>query len=88
MNHSKSMNATETTINTTVATLGSKATTFGAGTTFAAWVTSNEFLGVAGLVVAAIGLVVNIYFKRKEDQRQQREHDARMTELLGAMSGK
>lgn len=51
---------------------------------------SNEFLGLAGLVVGIAGFIVNWYHKRKEyqlkvseNQRQQLEHEMRMQALRG-----
>lgn len=48
---------------------GNKTTIAGAGLTGWGWLTSNEFLGVAGLLVAIGGVVVAWYYKRKADRR-------------------
>lgn len=70
------------------ATVGSKVTYTGAGATVASWLLSSEFGVLAGLLLGIAGLLVNIYFKRQENQRQQardarelEEHLARMRKL-------
>lgn len=78
---------TETTIEATMAAVGQKTTVAGASVTGAGWVFSNEFLGLAGLLVAVAGLLVNIYFRWKEDRRQQRKHEAEMAAIRGGMNG-
>lgn len=83
----KHMNA-ETMSNTTLAAAGQNTTALGVGATTAAWFTSNEFLGLAGLAVAVIGLIVNIYYKHKEDKRQRVKHDAEMAQITGGVNGK
>lgn len=43
--------------------------------------TANEFAAFGGLLIAAIGLIVQWYFKRKDDRRKAEEHTARMAVL-------
>lgn len=81
------MNKTDATIEAALAAAGQKATVTGASITGVGWVFTNEFLGLAGLLVAVFGLLVNIYFKRKEDQRQEREHVAAMAAIRGQSYG-
>lgn len=49
-------------------------------------ITSTEWAAFGGLFIALLGYVtsqtMNWYFKRKEDQRMQEEHDARMAGKL------
>jgi hypothetical protein len=73
----------EITLEATMAAFGQKTTIAGAGTTGAAWLLSNEGLGFLGLVVAVAGLLVNVYFKRKEDARQQSLYEAELRNLNG-----
>lgn len=70
--------AIETTVETTVAAIGSKATYTGAGMTLSGWLLSSEFAVLAGLVLGVAGFLVNWYYKHKADKRMQREHEARM----------
>ena len=56
----------------------SKATYTGAGASVAAGVSGNDWMAILGLLVAIAGFAVNLYYKRKEDSRQQREYDERM----------
>ena len=66
---------------TAIATVASKATLTGAGLTVGGWLTSSEFGVVAGILIGVIGLVVNYYFRRKSDKREQREYEARMRKM-------
>ena len=61
----------------------------GAGMTVGGWWTSNEFLGLAGLLIATFGFAVNWYYKHKltlaeiraleaKEAREAEEHRARM----------
>lgn len=67
--------------NVLMATVGSTTTKVGASASIFGWLISQEGLAFVGAGVAIIGLVVNWYYKRKEDRRAQEEHDARMREL-------
>lgn len=68
-------------IDATLSAVGSKATYTGAGTSLVGWAASSEFGVIAGIVLGVVGLLVNLYFKRKQDAREQREHEARMRKL-------
>jgi hypothetical protein len=39
---------------------------------------SSEFGMLAGIALGVGGLIVNWYYKHKEDRRRQAEHDKRM----------
>lgn len=69
-------------IDVALSAVGSKATYAGAGTSFAGWLFSSEFGVLAGIVLGVLGLVVNVYFRRRQDAREQREHEARMRKLI------
>jgi hypothetical protein len=69
------------TVDATVAAIGSKATQAGAATSVTSWVLSSEFGVLAGILIGFVGLIVNVYFKRREDKRLQAEHEARMREM-------
>ena len=62
----------------TMAAAGSKATYGGASATVASWFVSSEFGMLMGIFIGIIGLLINFYFKHKEDKRRQEEHDRRM----------
>lgn len=73
------MSIQQQTIDSTLAGIGSKATYTGAGFGFSGWWLSSEvgvFVGIIGVVG---GLLVNMYYRRKDDRRRQAEHDLRMT---------
>lgn len=45
---------------------------------------SNEMLGLLGLLIALAGFLVNVHYRRKQDQRDEREHEKRMRKLATA----
>lgn len=65
----------------TIAAAGSKATFAGSGTAILGWLTSSEFGVVAGILLGFVGLIVNWYFRRRTDKREQREYEARMRRM-------
>lgn len=44
--------------------------------------TSTDIAAWGGLIVALVGLLATIYYKRKEDRRQQALYNARMAGLI------
>jgi hypothetical protein len=59
-------------------------TMYTGGTASAAgWLLSNEFIAIGGFALAILGFAANLYFKIKEDKRQQRAHEAHMQEIKG-----
>lgn len=68
-------------LDATIAAAGSKVTYTGAGTATVGWFLSSEFGVLCGVALGIAGLLVNIYFKRREDRRLQVEHEARMREM-------
>lgn len=61
-----------------MAAIGSKTTYAGGGMAVGSWYLSNEFFGLVGICIGAVGLLINWYFRRKQDRRDQREYEARM----------
>lgn len=76
-------NLKQTTIDATLAAAGSKATYTGAGASLVGWLTSSEAGVIFGIVLGVIGLLVNLYFRHRDDKRQQIEHEARMRAIRG-----
>ncbi|MES3041798.1 MAG: holin [Pseudomonadota bacterium] len=79
--------AVETTVDATLAAAGSKATWAGAGTAVAAFFTSSEFGVLIGMLIGITGLLIQWYYRRKQDRREeaadrraQAEHERRMAE--------
>lgn len=68
----------EQTIDVIGSAVGSKVTYTGAGLSGIGWIFSSEFGVAAGVIIGLIGLLTNLYFKRKQDQREQHEYEARM----------
>lgn len=65
----------------TLASVGNRATGTGAGLTVLGWVTSAQFVSIAGLALALAGVLVNWYYRHKANRRQEAEHALRV-ELL------
>jgi hypothetical protein len=57
-----------------LAAAGNKATVAGGGMSFGGIIFSSQFIGLAGLLVALVGLLINWYYRHKEYQLKEREH--------------
>ena len=66
------------TLDATMAAVGSKATYGGASTSVVSWFLSSEFGVLMGILIGLTGLLVNWYYKHKEDRRRQQIHDRKM----------
>lgn len=64
-----------------IAAAGNRTTGTGVLMGLYAWVTSTQFLGLAGLGVALIGVLINWYYKRESNRRHVAEHELRMERL-------
>ena len=60
-----------------VASAASKGMYTGAGITLGGWWTSNEFLGLAGLLIATLGFATNWYYKHKLTRAEIRALEAK-----------
>lgn len=72
------MDQPQITIEAAVAAVGSKVTYAGSTGSVIAWLSSSEAGFLTGIIVAVVGLIVNVWFKAREDKRQQQEHEQRM----------
>lgn len=75
-------------IEATVIAATNKVTAAGSLTALFSWFTTNEALGLMGLLLGIVGLVVNVHYRWKQDAREQRqeyraeiEHQRRMEKL-------
>lgn len=68
-------------IDVSMAAIGTKATYTGVGVSGLGWFLSNEFFGLAGILIGLAGLVITWYYKHKADARHTREHDIRLEML-------
>jgi hypothetical protein len=68
-------------IDVTLAAAGSKATYTGSGIAGFGWLLSSEAGVMFGVVLGVIGYLTNLYFKRRADAREQREHEAYMCRM-------
>lgn len=53
----------------------------GAATGIVGWLTSINWIGLVGTLVAVIGLLANIYYQHRRDKREQIESAARIAAL-------
>lgn len=66
-----------------VALATSKAAVFGGSTAAVVFgLTAYDVAAITGAVVAVAGLLVQIYYNRKRDRRETREHLVRMSKYL------
>lgn len=79
--------AVETTVDATLATIGGKVWWAGAGTAVFGWLTSSGFGVLVGAFGVICGLVMQWYYNRRRDRREeaadrraQAEHEKRMAE--------
>lgn len=59
------------------ASIGSKVIAGGATTGAVAYVATGNWLGLCGLLIAALGLLANLYFQHKRERREAAEGEAR-----------
>lgn len=64
-----------------LATLGDRTAGAGAGLGMFGWLLSSQFIGLAGLVVALIGVLISWHYKREANRRHVAEHALRMERL-------
>ena len=64
-----------------LATLGDRTAGAGTGLGVFGWLLSSQFIGLAGLVVALIGVLISWYYKREANRRHVAEHALRMERL-------
>jgi hypothetical protein len=64
-----------------LAVLGNRTTGAGAGLGVYGWLTSSQFIGLAGVVIALIGVLINWHYKAKAHRRSEAEHELRMSLL-------
>lgn len=59
----------------TIAAIAQKTMYSGGTVAFLGGVSANSIAAIGGLIVGIIGLVVTVYYKRKEDQRRTQQHE-------------
>ena len=64
-----------------LATLGDRTAGAGAGMGVFGWLLSSQFIGLASLVVALIGVLISWHYKREANRRHIAEHVLRMERL-------
>lgn len=69
-----------TTVDSALAAIGSKTMFTGAGVTVGAGIVSSDVGVLVGIVLGVVGLLVNWYYRARQDRREQAAHDKRMGE--------
>ena len=64
-----------------LATLGDRTAGAGAGLGVFGWLLSSQFIGLAGLIVALVGVLISWHYKRESNRRHVAEHELRMERL-------
>ena len=64
-----------------LATLGDRTAGAGAGLGVFGWLLSSQFIGLAGVIVALIGVLISWHYKRESNRRHIAEHALRMDRL-------
>ena len=64
-----------------IAGIAQKVTYSGAGAAVLGGLSANEIAAFGGLLIAFLGWLVNLYYKRKENRRRDELHRARLAEL-------
>lgn len=65
-------------IDATFAAIGHKTAQVGGAGSVLSWLASSEAGVVLGILIGIVGLGVQFYYRRKQDKREQEEHDAKM----------
>lgn len=63
------------------ASVANKGMMVGAATGFAGWLSQVNWIGIAGVVVAVLGLLISTYFQIRRDRREHAESAARIQAL-------
>lgn len=61
--------------------VSSKTTIAGAAASVVGWAAQINWIGLAGVGIALLGLLVNAYFQHRRDRREQAESEARVRAL-------
>ncbi len=69
----------EQAVEATIAAAAQKFTVAGGGTAVIGGLTANEIAAFTGALVAVLGLLVQWYYKRKDDRRKDELHRARLS---------
>ena len=68
-------------LDSTIAAGASKTTYACAGISVGGWLVSSEAAVLVGMAIGLAGLIVNWYYRARDDRRAQAEHEARMRQI-------
>ena len=66
---------------TTIASIANKATYAGAGMATYGGLTANEIAAFGGIIIAFVGLLIQLIFKLREDRRNAEYHRERLANV-------
>ena len=66
----------------TIAAIGQKAMYSGGTVAFFGGVSANSIAAIGGLVVGVIGLIVTVYYKRRDNERKEELHRLRVNSRI------
>ena len=69
----------------TLATAGNKTTMAGAAMGGVGAFMASNLIGIIGVLVAIVGALVNLHYRRKANARHEAEHELRMARLRRGM---
>lgn len=72
---------TELAVEVVGVSVANKATVAGAVTGALGWVAQINWIGLAGVMVAMLGLLTNVYFQHRRDKRETAESAARIAAM-------
>jgi len=70
----------ETVMDAIMLAVSGKMTWGGATAAVVSWAFSSQFGVFAGVVIGGCGLLINWYYRAKQDRREQAEHERRMAQ--------
>lgn len=73
--------APESIVEVVGASVASKGMMVGGATGLVGWLSQVNWIGIAGVVVAVLGLLINLYFQVRKDRREGAESAARIEAL-------
>lgn len=64
-----------------VISIASKSVYGGAATAILAGLAKIDFLSAIGAIIAVLSLIINFYYRRRKDKREQAEHERRIAQM-------
>jgi len=75
------MNLSDVAVEAAAISVSNKTTVGGVATGIVGWLASVNWLGVSGVLIALLGLLINLYFQIRRDRRETAESKERILAL-------